>query len=51
MEESNIATLCIRGATDNIMDDVERAVDDGVNTYKNLTRVCIEHSSTIQLRM
>ena len=37
--ESAIATVVIRGATDNIMDDVERAVDDGINTFKALTRV------------
>jgi T-complex protein 1 subunit theta len=29
----------IRGATDNYMDDIERAVDDGVNTFKGLTKV------------
>merc|ERR1719411_2244683 len=28
----------IRGATENIMDDIERAVDDGVNTFKALTK-------------
>lgn len=33
-----MVTLVIRGSTDNIMDDIERAVDDGVNTYKALTR-------------
>ena len=33
---SKIATIVIRGSTDNIMDDVERAIDDGVNTYKSL---------------
>lgn len=27
-----------RGATDNYMDDIERCVDDGVNTYKGLAR-------------
>merc|ERR1712170_34088 len=37
-EESAIATIVIRGATDNIMDDIERAVDDGVNTFKLLSR-------------
>lgn len=36
--ESAIATVVIRAATDNIMDDVERAIDDGVNTFKALTR-------------
>jgi len=37
-EESAVSTIVIRGATDNIMDDVERAVDDGVNTFKALTK-------------
>ena len=36
--ESNtkIATIIVRGSTDNSMDDIERAIDDGVNTYKVL---------------
>lgn len=33
-KESRIATIVIRGATDNYMDDIERAIDDGVNTFK-----------------
>nr|VZI39927.1 unnamed protein product [Spirometra erinaceieuropaei] len=33
-----MVTLVLRGSTDNILDDTERAVDDGVNTYKALTR-------------
>ena len=37
-EESAISTIVVRGSTDSIMDDIERAVDDGVNTYKQLTR-------------
>ncbi|KAL5009680.1 hypothetical protein ScPMuIL_011985 [Solemya velum] len=37
-EESAVATIVIRGSTDNIMDDIERAVDDGVNTFKALTK-------------
>jgi T-complex protein 1 subunit theta len=37
-EESAISTIIIRGSTDNVMDDVERAVDDGVNTFKALTK-------------
>ncbi|XP_037080623.1 T-complex protein 1 subunit theta-like [Pollicipes pollicipes] len=36
--ESRIATVVVRGATDNMMDDVERAVDDGVNNFKALTK-------------
>ncbi len=35
---TNIATIVIRGSTDNIMDDIERAINDGVNTFKCLTR-------------
>jgi T-complex protein 1 subunit theta len=38
-EISSISTIVIRGATDNYMDDIERAVDDGVNTFKGLTKV------------
>ena len=37
-EDSKIATVVVRGSTDNIMDDIERAVDDAINTYKALTR-------------
>lgn len=37
-KESRIATIVVRGATDNYMDDVERAIDDGVNTFKGLTK-------------
>ena len=37
--KSPIATIVIRGATDNLMDDIERAIDDGVNAYKALTKV------------
>ena len=32
------ATLVIRGATQNHLDDIERAVDDGVNVVKAITR-------------
>merc|ERR1719423_588369 len=37
-EEAAMATVIIRASTDNIMDDIERAIDDGVNTFKALTR-------------
>lgn len=37
-DASQISTVIVRGSTDNIMDDVERAVEDGVNTYKALSR-------------
>lgn len=38
-ENSRIATIVLRGSTQNLMDDIERAIDDGVNTFKALTRV------------
>uniref|UniRef100_A0A7N6FAR2 T-complex protein 1 subunit theta n=1 Tax=Anabas testudineus TaxID=64144 RepID=A0A7N6FAR2_ANATE len=37
-EDGTISTIVIRGSTDNLMDDIERAVDDGVNTFKVLVR-------------
>ncbi len=42
-EESAVATIIIRGATDNIMDDIERAIDDGVNTFKAMSKVSTSH--------
>lgn len=36
--DSRIATIVVRGATNNFMDDIERAIDDGVNTFKGLSR-------------
>lgn len=36
--ESRISTIVIRGSTDNYMDDIERAIDDGVNTFKGIAR-------------
>jgi T-complex protein 1 subunit theta len=35
---SGVATIVLRGATEGFLDDVERAVDDGVNAYKSLCR-------------
>uniref|UniRef100_A0A6M2DG42 T-complex protein 1 subunit theta n=1 Tax=Xenopsylla cheopis TaxID=163159 RepID=A0A6M2DG42_XENCH len=37
-QESRISTIVVRGPTDNFMDDIERAIDDGVNTFKGITR-------------
>ncbi|XP_063059373.1 T-complex protein 1 subunit theta isoform X2 [Engraulis encrasicolus] len=37
-EDGAISTVVIRGSTDNLMDDIERAVADGVNTFKALVR-------------
>jgi len=35
---SRVATIVVRGSTPNIMDDIERAIDDGVNVVKSMTR-------------
>lgn len=35
---SRVATVVLRGSTENAMDDIERAVDDGVNAFKALTK-------------
>ena len=37
-DATRTATLVIRGATQNHLDDVERAIDDGVNVVKAITR-------------
>ncbi|XP_041980211.1 T-complex protein 1 subunit theta [Aricia agestis] len=37
-KESRISTIVIRGSTDNYMDDIERAIDDGVNAFKGMAR-------------
>lgn len=37
-EKSRTATIVLRGATQNVLDDMERAVDDGVNVIKALVK-------------
>lgn len=37
-ESSRVATILLRGGTENMMDDVERAIDDAVNVFKVLTK-------------
>lgn len=37
-DNSRLATIVIRGSTPNLMDDVERAIDDGVSVVKTMTR-------------
>jgi len=37
-EESGISTIVVRGSTQNLLDDIERCVDDAVNVYKTLVR-------------
>jgi chaperonin GroEL (HSP60 family) len=33
-----VATVVLRASTDNLLDDLERAIDDGVNNYKVLLK-------------
>jgi len=51
--ESKIATIVIRGSTDNYMDDIERAVDDAVNTFKGLCRdgSCIAGAGSAEVEL
>ena len=36
--DCKLATLVLRGSTTSLLDDIERAIDDGVNSYKNLVK-------------
>jgi len=38
MEKTKMATIVLRGATQNLLDDLERAIDDGVNVLKSLIK-------------
>ena len=38
LDENKMATIVLRGSTTNQLDDIERAIDDGVNTIKVLCR-------------
>jgi len=37
-DASGVATILLRASTHNILNDIERAIDDGVNTVRALTR-------------
>ena len=37
-DENKLATIVLRGSTNSVLDDCERAVDDGVNTVKSLVK-------------
>lgn len=37
-EDNHISTILLRGSTYSMLDDAERAIDDAVNTIKNLTK-------------
>lgn len=38
LDKSRTSTIVLRGATQNSLDDLERAIDDGVNVIKSLTK-------------
>ena len=37
-DENKLATIVLRGSTNSLLDDAERAIDDGVNTVKSLIK-------------
>lgn len=37
-ESTRTATIVVRGATQNLLDDIERAIDDGVNVVKSVCK-------------
>jgi T-complex protein 1 subunit theta len=37
-DRAGLSTIVVRGATQNVLDEIERAVDDGVNVFKQLTK-------------
>lgn len=39
-DENKMATIVLRGSTNSLLEDTERAIDDGVNTVKTLVRDC-----------
>jgi len=36
--QAGLATIVLRAATENVLDDIERAIDDGVNVFKAMTK-------------
>lgn len=37
-EDNKMATILVRGATNNLLDNTEKIIEDGVNLYRNLCR-------------
>jgi T-complex protein 1 subunit theta len=37
-DQCKLATIVLRGATNNLLDDVERAIEDGVNLYRSIVK-------------
>jgi len=36
--DCKLSTLVLRGSTNNLLDDIERAIDDGVNVFKSMIK-------------
>ena len=47
---NSVATFILRGSNDSILDDLERVVDDGVNTYRVYLRMKTEWENTGKFR-
>jgi len=52
-DNSKLATIVVRGSTSNIMDDVERAIDDGINVVKSMTKDArfVPGAGAVELRL
>ena len=37
-EDCKLSTIVLRGSTTNILEDIERAIDDGVHVFRTLIR-------------
>lgn len=37
-DDCKLSTIILRGSTKNILEDVERAIDDGVNVFRSIVR-------------
>lgn len=37
-DDCKLATIVLRGSTNSLLEDIERAIDDGVNAFKNIVK-------------
>ena len=52
-EKGKVSTVVLRGASDNMLDDLQRAIDDAVNTVKALTKDgrCVAGAGAVEVEM